>query len=291
MGCLFMAHLHKLNCYLTSPTSEQLIQISSIKPSTRSPVTIIPSVIMAEPKTTIPKGSWVLVTGATGFVACHVAKQFLERGYRVRGTVRDLAKATWLIHELFKSYADRGEFELALVPDLAANQAFDKAVKGVSAIAHVATINTFDPDPNKVVPQTVAGATSIMEAALREPSVQEFVYTSSFVTAVMPMPGNSTHVERDTWNDAALELAWAPPPYEPSRSMLVYMASKIEAEKAVWKFSEERKPRFTVNIVSPSMILGEPLSKHHAETSAAFVKQLCDGDLSLVTQLPAGEYP
>jgi nucleoside-diphosphate-sugar epimerase len=30
----------------------------------------------------------ILVTGASGFIACHIVKQLLEKGYRVRGTVR-----------------------------------------------------------------------------------------------------------------------------------------------------------------------------------------------------------
>lgn len=34
----------------------------------------------------------VLVTGATGFVAGHLIQQLLMRGYKVRGTVRDLSK-------------------------------------------------------------------------------------------------------------------------------------------------------------------------------------------------------
>ncbi len=101
--------------------------------------------IMAEPKSTIPKGSWVLVTGATGFVGSHLSKQFLERGYRVRGTVRDLKTAGWLVDDVLKKYADRGDFALTEVPDLGADHAFDEAVKGVSAIAHVASIVTFVP--------------------------------------------------------------------------------------------------------------------------------------------------
>ncbi|KAF5230024.1 hypothetical protein FAUST_10047 [Fusarium austroamericanum] len=65
----------------------------------------------------IPTGSWILVTGATGFVAGHVIRQFLQRGYNVRGTVRDTAKAQWLIDEHFKPYADSGAFELVTVKD------------------------------------------------------------------------------------------------------------------------------------------------------------------------------
>jgi nucleoside-diphosphate-sugar epimerase len=112
---------------------------------------------MAESLTTIPKGSWVLVTGANGFVASHVVQQFLKRGYKVRGTVRDVGKSAWLVHDVFKSYADNGDFELVSVPDLGARNAFDDSVKGMSAIIHVASITSFSPDPNEVIPQTIAG--------------------------------------------------------------------------------------------------------------------------------------
>jgi len=244
---------------------------------------------MAEPITTIPRGSWVLITGANGFVASHVVREFLQRGYKVRGTVRDLKKSSWLVQDVFKSYADNGDFELVFVPDLAARDAFDDAVKGMSAIVHVATITTFSPDPNEVVPQTVAGATSILHAALREPLVKAFVYTGSISAATMCVPGNSTHVERDTWNEEALKLAWAPPPYEPTRGIFVYNASKTEAEMAVWKFVAENKPQFSVNCIDPAVILGEPLNKKHLETPYSYLKALCDGNMAFPAALPSSK--
>lgn len=245
---------------------------------------------MEEHPTTIPKGSWVLVTGATGYVASQVAKHFLERGYKVRGTVRDLKRASWLVDDVFKPYTDHGDFELALVPDLAAPHAFDDAVRGVSAIAHVASVVTFDPDPEHVVPQTVRGAVSVLEAALGEPSVSAFVYTSSIVAAAIPKPGSATRVGRETWNDAAVRLARAPPPYEPGRGSVVYMASKTEAERAVWAFVAERRPHFSVNSVSPSTIMGEPLHRSHIESQASWLKQLYDGNMALLDNFPAGEW-
>lgn len=240
-------------------------------------------------QTTIPKGSWILVTGVTGYVASQVAKQFLERGYKVRGTARSLKKAAWLVDDVFKTYASHGDFEVSLVPDMAADHAFESAVRGVAAIAHVASIVTFDPDPNKVIPPTVRGAISILEAALREPSVREFVYTSSIVAAAIPAPGVTTHVTRDTWNDTAVQMAWTPPPYEENRGEIVYMASKTEAEKAVWRFVEEKKPRFTVNSVAPSTIMGEPLHKSHIESSASWLKLLYDGNTAMLANFPACE--
>ncbi|KAK0740077.1 hypothetical protein B0T18DRAFT_470585 [Schizothecium vesticola] len=235
---------------------------------------------MSNPQATIPKGSWVLVTGATGNVATQVAKQFLERGYKVRGTVRDLAKASWLVTDVFKPQADRGDFELIVVPDLAADHAFDDAVKGVSAIAHVASVVTFSPDPNEVIPQTVKGATGILEAALNEPSVREFVYTSSVVAATLVVPGNTTHVDENTYNETAIELAWSKAAPEAVRGAIVYSASKAEAEKAVWEFVRQRKPHFTVNAVGPSHILGEQLHRSHLQSNGAWLKMLVDGDLS-----------
>lgn len=235
-------------------------------------------VTMSSSPLSIPVGSWVLVTGSTGFVASHVTKQFLERGYKVRGTVRDLSQASWLIDDHFKSYVENGSLELVAVPELGAEGAFDDAVKGVSAITHIATISSLDPDPNNVVPQTVAGTISILQAALTEPSVQQVVYTSTLLAATFPVPGNDIRVERHTWNDAAIEAAWAPPPYDSSRSLLSYTASKVAAEKELWKFVEDNHPQFTVNVVSPASIIGEPLHRKHSESPVYWVSALYKGD-------------
>jgi nucleoside-diphosphate-sugar epimerase len=221
---------------------------------------------MADLATTIPRGSWVLVTGANEFVASHIAREFLQRGYKLRGTVRDLEKSSWLVQDVFKSYADNGDFELVFVPNLAARDAFDDAVKGMSAIVHVASITTFSPDPNVVISQTVVGAT-------------------------MYVTGNSTHVERDTWNKEALKLVWAPPPYDPPRGMFVYNASKTEAEMAVWKFVAEKPPHFSVNCIDPATIIGEPLNKKHLETPYSYLKVLYDGNMDFLGAIPSSKSP
>lgn len=229
---------------------------------------------MSSPPTAIPTGSWVLVTGATGFVASHITRQLLQRGYKVRGTVRDQAKAQWLIDDHFKSYADSGSYELVTVPDLSAAGAFDEAVKGVSAVAHIASVLDFDPNPNNVVPQTAAGVTSVLESASKESSVTRFVFTSSIVAAIFPTADQDGVVDRNSWNEFAVKEAWDPPPYEPSRAMLVYAASKVAAEQALWKYVDENKPQFVTNVVSPSGILGEPLHERHATSYGNWIYSL-----------------
>ncbi|KAJ3460928.1 hypothetical protein MRS44_011795 [Fusarium solani] len=243
--------------------------------------------IMPSVEATIPSGSMVLVTGATGFVASHVTRQFLERGYKVRGTVRDLAQASWLIDNHFKSYAESGHLELVVVPDLVADGAFDEAIKGVSTIAHIATISNLDPSPHNIIPQTVTGATGVLKSAIKEPSVRRVVFTSSIMAAVLPVAGNDTRVDDDTWNEAAVEAAWAPPPYEPSRTLITYAASKVAAEREVWRFVEQEKPHYTFNVICPSGIIGEPLHQKHAEAPTNWIATHFRRDKTSLDAFPA----
>lgn len=246
---------------------------------------------MSDSKSDIPPGSRILITGVNGYVASHIAKQLLSRGYKVRGTVRDLQRSSWLVKDTFKTYAGNGDFELVTIEDFTEENVYDSAIKGVSAIAHVASVVTFEPNPKRVISQTVEAATRIMEAALKEPSVKVVVYTSSIVAATMPVPGNSTHVDRNTWNETAIQLAWAPPPHGDNQGSIVYMASKVEAEKAVWRFVEEKHPLFRVNSVCPAMIMGEPLNESHLQSVGAWVKQLWDGNVSKLAGFPASKSP
>ena len=57
----------------------------------------------------------VLVTGASGYIAIHVVKALIDRGYFVRGTVRSDKKGEY-IRNLFG--ADK--FEWIVVPDMEA---------------------------------------------------------------------------------------------------------------------------------------------------------------------------
>ncbi|KAF9875014.1 hypothetical protein CkaCkLH20_07708 [Colletotrichum karsti] len=241
-------------------------------------------------KTTIPAGSWVLVTGATGFIASNVIRELLKRDYKVRGSVRDLNQASWLVERVFKTASDEGDFELVPVPDLTSKNAFDEAVKGVSAVMHVATITSLDPNPANVVPGTVDGALSVLKAAAKEPSVKEVVFTSSIMAAVTPLLGDSTHVVRDTWNEKAVKIAWAPPPYEESRAFMTYAASKVAAEKAVWDFVIKNQPHYTVNSINPSGVIGEPMHQKHSESPANWLRHLWNGTREALDAYPAAYF-
>lgn len=84
---------------------------------------------MASTDFILPQGSVVLVTGANGYIASHIVDQLLQRGYRVRGTVRNVAKASW-VQELFDKRYDSGRFELTSISDYTKPEAFTDVLKG-----------------------------------------------------------------------------------------------------------------------------------------------------------------
>jgi uncharacterized protein YbjT (DUF2867 family) len=129
----------------------------------------------------LSKGSLILVTGANGHVASNIVYEALQLGFRVRGTVRSQGKAQQL-GRIFTS----NTYTSVIVEDLSEAGAFDEAVRGVDGIIHIVTTTTFDPDPNKVIPATVAGATGILQSALGEPSVKPFVYTGTIPVGILP---------------------------------------------------------------------------------------------------------
>ncbi|KAH7128897.1 hypothetical protein EDB81DRAFT_859940 [Dactylonectria macrodidyma] len=242
----------------------------------------------SETPTVIPKGSLVLITGATSYLASYVIKYFLEHGYRVRGIVRNLPKAAWLTEEVFPSFAQRNLFDLVEIPDLAASNAFDSVIANSkpSAVLHFATPFNFSPDPNKVIPQAVDAVLNLLRSAVKEPFVKRFVYTSTIGTVYSPTSGSPATLTKDSWNDAALERAWAPPPYEPERAPFVYAASKVEAERAMFKFVEDNDPGFTVNAVNPFLVIGPVLNKRHLKGTGGWIRNVYNGEPGLLAVIP-----
>ncbi|KAK7417795.1 hypothetical protein QQZ08_011491 [Neonectria magnoliae] len=227
----------------------------------------------------IPKGSTVLVTGASGWVGSNVADQFLAYGYKVRGTTRDISKAAWLSDVFEKKYG-KGAFELVAIPDMIADGAYDDAVKGVSAVAHTASIMTFEADPNKVIPGAIAGAINALKAAYQEPGVTRFVLTSSSSAAVLSIKdAPKVVVKNDTWDENAVKIAWSGLPYDEMRPVYVYAASKTQAEQEVWKFHKEnraKRPDLVVNAVLPNFVFGRTLDleKQGYPSSSGFLARL-----------------
>jgi len=204
--------------------------------------------------TTINKGDLVLVTGATGFIGAHVVEELVAAGYKVRGTSRSKDKAQFLLNYVEKTYGS-GKLEIADVPDMIADGAYDEAVLGVAGIVHLASILTFSNKPDEVIAPSVKGTLNILKSATKEPKVKSLVVTSSSTAACMPSINMKATITKDSWNDFAVKAACEPDP----DGYVVYAASKTEAERALWDAVKATSPPFQVSAVLPNANFGSRL--------------------------------
>ncbi|KAK7472035.1 hypothetical protein VKT23_000146 [Stygiomarasmius scandens] len=203
---------------------------------------------------TVPAGSKVLVTGASGFIAVQLVKALLEKGYIVRGTVRSEGKGKYL-KDLFKEHGDK--FETIVVADMSADGAFDETVKGVDAVEHTASPFHFKADdPQELIGPAVKGTTGILESILKNgQNVKRVVITSSTAAVLRVVTSPTVFSEKD-WNDQAIQEV-----EEKGRAVLnavKYRASKTLAEKAAWDFYNKHKSTISWDLVviNPPYVFG-----------------------------------
>eukprot|EP01112_Ceratiomyxa_fruticulosa_P007569 TRINITY_DN1969_c0_g2_i2.p1 TRINITY_DN1969_c0_g2~~TRINITY_DN1969_c0_g2_i2.p1 ORF type:complete len:325 (-),score=67.46 TRINITY_DN1969_c0_g2_i2:87-1061(-) len=200
----------------------------------------------------------VLVTGASGFLAGEIINQLLQRGIRVRGTVRNAANAEH-IKEVFPSVE---LFEA----DLLKEGSFDKAVEGVDYVFHTASPFILKPvDPIKdLVEPAVNGTLNVLKSVEKSGKVKRVVLTSS-VAAVLPVDVDESRLySGDDWSDVS------------SYEKLAYKYSKTKAEQAAWEFQKGKS--WELVVLNPTFIIGPPHYKRADAESIRTIKSWLDGD-------------
>ncbi|MBH0005025.1 NAD-dependent epimerase/dehydratase family protein, partial [Pseudoalteromonas sp. SWYJZ12] len=185
------------------------------------------------------------------------ALRLLQKGYKVRGTVRSLSSANYVKKE-FASFGSN--FELVEVPDIVAPNAFADAVHGADAVVHIASPVTMDAKkPEEQYVPAVDGSLNLMRTLAKEPSVKKLLFTGSIGSVIMTAKDPTKEViTPNDWNIATEQLANNLD--DPLIGFHIYVGSKLVAEKAAWKFLEEEKPGFTMSSVLPAVSLG-PIHK------------------------------
>lgn len=106
---------------------------------------------------------------------------------------------------------------------------------------------SFSPDPNAVIPATVATTLAVLRAAAQNPCVKRFVLTSSCAATTSPQVGRYPTITSQSWNNEAIQEAWAEPPYDLARGFAVYAASKTLAEREAWSWMANSPSAFVLN--------------------------------------------
>ncbi|SJX66594.1 related to GRE2-methylglyoxal reductase (NADPH-dependent) [Sporisorium reilianum f. sp. reilianum] len=224
--------------------------------------------------------SHVLVTGGSGFIAIWCVYQLLERGHKVRATVRSADKGKYL-QDVFKKYGDNLEYTIA--EDLEKEGAFDDAVKGVDAVLHTASPFHFNiqGDPKRtLINPAVNGTRNVLSSIHKHGSnVRRVVITSSFAAILdTARQGPNVYTEKD-WNISSVENV--DKKGKDQEASDAYRASKTLAERAAWQFVEETKPSWDLVTINPPLVFGPILhqvsSPEKLNTSVGFVWGLLHG--------------
>jgi len=197
-------------------------------------------------------GTRVCVTGATGYVAGHIVKQLLERGYIVHATCRDPRNRKAVGHLLSLPYAQE---RLRLFPaDLTVPGSFMHAIAGCRYVIHTASPYALEcpagQEEELLIKPAVQGTENVLASVNATPTVERVVVTSS--TAAVFTDGTERgrdHVfTENDWNLIA------------TSSRFPYFYSKKMAELRAYEMCKEAGGRWKLCTINPGAIWGPPLS-------------------------------
>lgn len=229
----------------------------------------------------------VFLSGITGFIAQHIAKQLLDAGkFKVIGSVRSEEKAT----ELTKNFNNNPDLSLVYVKDISDEHAFDESFEkygpSLDYVIHTASPFTFeisDIEKDLITPAK-NGSSGIFKACAKYASnLKHFVVTSSFAAIVNPATaGNpSTVFDESSWNPSTLEEAL-------ENEFNGYRYSKKIAESTIWSLAKELDAKFNITAVNPVFVFGPQCFDSSAtgklNTSCEFVRKF-------VNSKPGDEVP
>ncbi|TNC70315.1 NAD-dependent epimerase/dehydratase family protein [Rubellimicrobium roseum] len=222
---------------------------------------------MPEP---VPPGALVVLTGASGFIAKHIARRLLEDGHAVRATLRSPSREAEVRAAVLPGLPPEAEGRLTFATaDLTADAGWAQAMEGAQALLHTASPFPLNQprDPEVLIRPAVEGTRRALTAAA-DAGVRRVVLTSS--VAAIVNPGSREMRDESTWLD--LEAPGVTP----------YYASKALAERAAWDLARDRGLRLTA--INPSVVLG-PLLDRQSGTSVALVQRLLRARDPLVPRL------
>jgi dihydroflavonol-4-reductase len=163
--------------------------------------------------------STVLVTGATGLVGSHVARLLVERGDRVRVTVRDRSRLDNL-----------ADLDVETVScDVLDRRAVRRALRGADSVFHIAGLTSLRASRDTLFRVNVTGTRTVLEEALRA-GVTRAVYTSS-VAAIGPAERGSTADERQPFLAGGLDVPYVHSKREAEAEALRVAAAGLAAAR------------------------------------------------------------
>src|ERR1700675_5184704 len=218
----------------------------------------------------------ILVTGGTGFIACHTILQALGENHRVRTTIRSLKREADVRAMLKQGGSEPGDRLSFFAADLENDAGWAEAVAGCDYVLHVAS--PFPPNVPKHEDELIVpareGALRVLRAS-RDAGVKRVVLTSSFAAIGYGHKPQATPFNETDWTDLSGE------------GLTAYVKSKTIAERAAWDFIAREGRKLELSVVNPVGVFGPVLGPDYS-TSILLVQRLMDGAIPGVPRLYFG---
>jgi len=224
----------------------------------------------------MPSSKPILVTGASGFVALHTIIQLLQQGYKVRATLRTLAREAE-VRETIGKQVEVGDNLEIVGADLTQDSGWDKVVAGCESVLHVASpFPLLEPkDEDELITPAVQGTLRVLRAA-HDANIKRTVIVSSVAAVSSGHNGENRIFDENDWSDIGKDIG-------------AYAKSKTLAERAAWDFihSAENINKMELVAINPPLILG-PVPNKDLPTSAEMVSTLMLGQVPGVARIKIG---
>lgn len=211
-----------------------------------------------------------LLTGISGYIGLHCAKELLEAGYAVRGTVRSQSKGQEVRDTLAAASVEISNLTLVEL-DLTSDRGWNDAATGCDYVMHVASpfVIANPKDPQEMISPAVEGTLRALNAA-KKAGVTRVVLTSSTLSMMGSMK-TGTFGPSDWTNVNAPDVS-------------IYTKSKTLAEKAAWDFIsvQDSNTPMELTVIAPGGVFGPPLGRNITGQSMSMLDQMLRGKLPMV---------
>jgi dihydroflavonol-4-reductase len=191
--------------------------------------------------------------------------QLLQEGWRVRTTIRSLAKAEQVRASVSKIGAEPTAIEFVKA-DLNSDKGWDQAVGGADYVLHVASpVPLVNPKSDDELVRPARDGTLRVLKAARDAGVKRVVLTSSIAAIIYGRGTRATPFTESDWTD------------ETNRAdSSSYDRSKTIAERVAWAWHRVEGGALELVAINPSFVIG-PVVSSELPASLNVVKKLLDG--------------
>jgi nucleoside-diphosphate-sugar epimerase len=209
-------------------------------------------------------GKTVLVTGGSGYLAGWCIIDLLQRGYRVRTTVRNPSRERD-VFDAVESQVGEGPHLTVHQADLMSDDHWANVIEGCDYVLHVASpFPSKQPkDPDELIVPAREGTLRVLRTAL-DHGVKRVVVTSSIAAIRLAKGAQSKVLDESDWTDPD------------DTSLTPYVRSKTVAELAAWDLVKQRGEEDRLATVNPGAIIG-PVLHDDLSYSLQAIQRLLDG--------------